>query len=270
MCRLFGYVADRPTAVIDGLGVPAYEAFTSLSALHGDGWGMAWRRAADVDPEVVTSPLAAAHDPRYDELAHQALGSAGVVHLRWATDGLAVAVENTHPFAADGYAMAHNGNIWPILRLDELLSETSLAHLVGSTDSERYFRFVLECIERYGDEEVGVLAAVRTLHTEFATASLHALLLTPHNLFAVHVNSGAPTPLKDLRERFADETTMPAGHLDSYFDLAYRVTRGSVTVISTGLTEEGWSPIPRDRVMKVDLSTLAVSVLDPRVPVPAE
>jgi predicted glutamine amidotransferase len=105
MCRLFGYVADRPTAVIDGLGVPAYEAFTSLSALHGDGWGMAWRRAADVDPEVVTSPLAAAHDPRYDELAHQALGSAGVVHLRWATDGLAVAVENTHPFAADGYAM---------------------------------------------------------------------------------------------------------------------------------------------------------------------
>jgi hypothetical protein len=60
----------------------------------------------------------AATDPTYAQLTRQPLGWAGLVHLRWATGGLPVVPENTHPFTDGDYAFAHNGNIKPIARLE--------------------------------------------------------------------------------------------------------------------------------------------------------
>lgn len=68
----------------------------------GDGWGMAWHGADDPVTHTATSTNSAAADPRYFELAGRALSAAGIVHLRWATGGLAVTAPNTHPFAEGG------------------------------------------------------------------------------------------------------------------------------------------------------------------------
>jgi predicted glutamine amidotransferase len=263
VCRLLGYVSDRRESAIDGLGLTGFRTFTSLSAVHGDGWGMAWREPGTGGTGVATSPLAAADDPAYFQLAGQALGSAGLVHLRWATDGLVVDGVNTHPFADGDYALAHNGSISPIAELESLLSEDSQERLRGDTDSERYFRLVLQCIQEAGDERDGLARAVAMLHEHFPEASLNALFLTSTHLYAVHVNSGAATPLDDLRELFASDEAMPHGHATAYFDMAYKVSSSAVHVISSGLPDQGWTAMPADSILAIDVGTRAVEVLDP-------
>lgn len=263
MCRLLGYVADRPTSMVDLLGVESFEAFTSLTAVHGDGWGMAWHEDDEKRTRTATSAQSAALDPRYTDLATHALGSAGMVHLRWATGGLAVSPMNTHPFVDGGYALAHNGNIAPRDSLEALLDADHHSRLVGDTDSERYFQFVLQCIAESEDEATGVAHAVKILHEEFPRSSLNALLLTPTCLFAVHVNSDAVSPAPALHELFESDEAIPVGHETEYFAMSYRLTPDAVCVISSGLDEKGWSPVLPDNAVMIDLATRVVTRLDP-------
>lgn len=263
MCRLLGYVAERPTAVIDVLGEEGLESFTSLTAVHGDGWGMAWQDSQDRATRTARSPVSAAVDPTYTELVRTQLGAAGMVHLRWATGGLAVTEENTHPFCDDGYAFAHNGHVAPISRLEEMLSPESRAALAGDTDSERYFRFVLQNIREYGDEAEGTNRAIGTLIKEFPDSSLNALLLTPERMFAIHINSRATSPLRALRKMFDSEDEIPPRHTSEYFAMDYRVFPDAIHVISSGIDEPGWEPVPADTAVMVDLATRTVTRLDP-------
>ena len=109
MCRLLGYCSRDAAPVAELLGTEGFRAFTSLSELHGDGWGMAWY--AGSRPATWKSAGRAAGEPEYDKLAWQPLGDLGLVHLRWATPGLAVSDANTHPFRYGPYTFAHNGAI---------------------------------------------------------------------------------------------------------------------------------------------------------------
>jgi predicted glutamine amidotransferase len=261
MCRLLGYVAARPLAAVDVLGASGFQAFTSLASLHGDGWGVAWR-GADSVTHAVSRPDSAARDPLYAHLTRQPLGSAGLVHLRWATGGLPVVPENTHPFTDGDYAFAHNGNIKPIARLDELLTPGSAAKLRGNTDSERYFRFVMQCIGESDTEADGVTRALHTMTHEFPNASLNALLLTPSALFAIHVNSKATSPPRALSALYASDADMPHRHATEYYTMDHRITPDAVHVISSGLDEPGWTHVPPDSAAMIDLDTHELTRLD--------
>lgn len=256
MCRLLGYVARRPTAIVDVLSPEEFEAFTALSAVHGDGWGMAWQDPVDRTLRRASSTSSAIRDPAYEQLARQPLGRAGIVHPRWATPGLRVAPENTHPFVDGGYAFAHNGHITPLERLEGLLTSQSRAALRGDTDSERYFRFVLQCIVERGQDAEGLAHALDVLVREFPDASLNALLLTPTHVFGVHINRRAPAPVQGLRELFVSEDQIPHRHTTEYFAMDFRLTRDAVHVISSGIDPAGWTAVPEDTAAVVDLATL--------------
>lgn len=266
MCRLFGYVTNAERSVADLLGDEGLHAFTSLTAVHSDGWGMAWH---DTDGRTSTesSPRSAAVDPAYDALARTPLSCAGLVHLRWATGGLDVGPENTHPFFDRRYALAHNGHISPISDLEALLTPQSRAALRGDTDSERYFRFVRQCIDECDDEcddEVeGVTQALARLIKHFPRSSLNALLLAPTRMFAIHINSRATSPLRALRAMFDDEDEIPPRHTTEYFAMDYRVRDDSIEVVSSGLDQPGWTPVPADTAVMVDLESREVTRLDP-------
>jgi len=263
VCRLLGYVARRPTSVVEVLGQQDFEAFTALTAVHGDGWGMAWQEPDERTIRSASAPDSAISDPAYAQLARQRLGRAGIVHLRWATPGLPVTPQNTHPFVENGYAFAHNGHIAPIERLEGLLTRNSRAGLRGDTDSERYFRFVMQCIAEQGDDTEGVTHSLAALVSEFPDASLNALMLTPTHLFGVHINSRAPTPVEGLRELFDSEDAIPHRHNDDeYFAMDFRLTPDAVHVISSGIDLEGWTPVPEDTAAMVDLATLELRRLD--------
>lgn len=266
MCRLFGYVTRTNRSVRDLLGEEGLAAFTSLSAVHADGWGAAWHETGTEGApltRIVSSPRSAALDPEYAATVRTPLSCAGLVHLRWATGGLDVRPENTHPFFADGYAFAHNGHVSPIADLEALLTPATRAHLVGDTDSERYFRFVRQTIDECGSEVDGVGQALATLIKKFPAASLNALMLAPERMFAIHINSRADSPLRALRAMFDDEEDIPARHTTEYFAMDYRVREDSIEVVSSGLDQPGWTPVPADTAVMVDLTTREVTRLDP-------
>ena len=176
--------------------------------------------------------------------------------------GIPVTPQNTHPFVDDGYAFAHNGHISPIDRLDRLLTRESRAKLRGDTDSERYFRFVMQCIAERGDAADGLRQAVAGLVAKFPDASLNALMLTPTCLFGVHINSRASAPIQGLRNLFESEVEIPDRHTDEYFAMDYRLTPEAAHVISSGVDPDGWTPVPEDTAAMVDLTSLGLRRLD--------
>ncbi|GGA74782.1 hypothetical protein GCM10011490_26870 [Pseudoclavibacter endophyticus] len=262
MCRLFGYVADAPTALVDELGAEEFEAFTSLTRVHADGWGMAWHDAETGRTRSARSFERADDDPEYARLAAQRLGSAGFVHLRWATGGLAVNEHNTHPFVDGDLAFGHNGHIGPIDKLEGLLGAEQRAKLRGTTDSERYFRLIVQCIQDEGDEAAGVTTALRLLMREFPHSSLNALLLTGSKLFGIHVNSKADSPREGLRELFESPDAIPAYHETEYYAMGYRASPSCLQIISSGLSRTGWTPVPPDTAAVVDLESRTLRRLD--------
>lgn len=262
MCRLLGYVSREPMSVVEVLGEEEFESFTALTAVHGDGWGMAWQDPGDRTIRCTTSAASAMDDPDYPRLARQPLGRAGMLHLRWATPGLPVTPENTHPFVEGGYAFAHNGHISPVDQLEGLLTPQSRGALRGTTDSERYFRFVLQNIADRGDDAEGLRQALAVLVHDFPHASLNALLLTPTHMFGVHINSRAAAPVEGLQELFATDDQIPLRHTDDYFTMDFRLTPDAVHVISSGIDPEGWTPVPEDTAAAVDLATLGLRRLD--------
>lgn len=264
MCRLFGYVHDEPVSVEDLLGPDGLEEFTALTRVHGDGWGMAWR--ADGRTHRLGSPDSADTDATYADAVRRPLAKAGIVHLRWATGGLPVVPENTHPFVDGDYAFAHNGHVSPIDELESLLTEETCAKLVGTTDSERYFRFVLQCVEAAGDLREGVQQAIAVLNERFPESSLNALMLTPTHLVGIHVNADAHAPRAGLRELFDTEEEVPPRHLTEYFAMDYRTSPEGIEVISSGLDQDGWTQVGADRAVMIDLDTREVVDLDLGVP----
>jgi predicted glutamine amidotransferase len=241
MCRLLGYVSRTPAALADLLGEADLFEFTELSCKHGDGWGFAW--ATDAGVEVVKAPDAARTSDAFARHAHTHAADLGLVHLRWATLGLGVVPENTHPFTDGTIAFAHNGSIQPPSSLDALIPEELRRLRTGDTDSERYFLATRAEAKRTNPAD-GLAGTVRRIAASQSFSSLNAMIATPEELIAVCCyDPGA--------EKKEDEP--------DYYHLRYRVTPGAVVVSSSGWGGE-WSSLENGEMLIVRRDTLDVSV----------
>jgi len=259
MCRLLGYCARDGASLAEIMGERGLCDFTGLSAFHSDGWGMAWYD--DRQLHVEKSPLRAADEPAYHELARRRLGDLGLVHLRWATPGLPVEARNTHPFQRGGVAMAHNGAIHPQDRLGDLLPPAWERQLTGTTDSERYFLHVMSGLEAHDGDMIAALEdTTARVDRLFSANSLNAVFLTPEALYAVCSYHPERIPHEALAARGH------AGPTDSYFEVAYLETDGAVVVASSGWPQDGWAPVPNRHVLVVDRETLQAKVIPLRPP----
>jgi predicted glutamine amidotransferase len=255
MCRLMAYCAPESRSLRDAVQEPTLSAFRDLSCVHGDGWGMAWARPDGGGLEVRRSTLAAVNDPDFLAAATEVSARAGFLHLRWATEGFAVVAANTHPFVADGWAFAHNGFVRGIERIEALLTDQNRHALAGSTDSERYFRFVLQCAAETGDILSGLQQAAWTIDEVCGAVSLNAMLMSSTRLLAVQGLTGATPPRDDLLAIFDDPALLPQDHLDGYFRLCRRYVGEALVIASSGMSRERWIDQPPDTVMDVDITT---------------
>ena len=253
MCRVLGYCAKKHVSVTDLVGGPGFAAFTALSQWHADGWGMA---ALDGDGLHVTkSRQRAGEDPDYLRLAGEQLGDTGLVHLRWATPGLAVEDRNSHPFTWGEFAMCHNGAIRPQDRLPELLPPEWERRLTGTTDSERYFLHIMAGVEANGGDVIAAAAdTVRRIRADYVPNSLNAILLAPDALYAISWHDPERIPHEAIRARKSPEDPT------CYFNLGYRQTEDAVVVASTGWPQDGWGVLPNSSVLAVDRATLDLRV----------
>jgi predicted glutamine amidotransferase len=220
VCRLFGYCAREDAAVADLIGEEGLGALIALSALHGDGWGMAWYEAPDAagpEPVIRKSPLRA-DEPEFEKMARQPLSDLGLVHLRWATPGLAINDLNTHPFRHGCYTFAHNGAVHPQERLGEILPPEWEARVAGTTESERYLLLIMSSLEANGGDMAAAIAeAADQIERKFAPNSLNAILLSPQYLYGIswhdrdkaRPRSCASAAIRNARTRSPATSTWP-------------------------------------------------------------
>jgi predicted glutamine amidotransferase len=241
MCRLLGFVTRTPTTLADLLGESELQEFTELSRKHADGWGIAWPTHDGV--EVTKAPDAARTSSLFARVSHEHVTDLGLVHLRWATLGLNVVPENTHPFSDGSLAFAHNGSIKPPSSLDELIPDDIMALRKGTTDSERYFLAVL-AQARKSNPALALAETVNRIASSLEFSSLNAMIATNTQLIAV----SRFDPVAEAKESEPD-----------YYQLRYRVTPNAVLVASNGWGA-GWNTVQNGEMIVVDRNTLTVSV----------
>jgi predicted glutamine amidotransferase len=258
MCRLLAYCSGSEASLEDLIGAEGLRDFTGLCALHGDGWGMAWYEG---DEQIIRkSPIRADSEPEYDKLAREPLSDLGLVHLRWATPGLGVNEQNSHPFSYGQYVFAHNGAIHPQDLLPEMLPPQWEDQLAGTTDSERYFLLIMSRLAGNGGDMVAAIAdAVADIDTRFEPNSLNAILLSPEKLYAISWYHRDRIPEAKLRALGSDPDEIAA-----YFDLAYRATDRSVVAASSGWPQPGWTPLANGHVLVTERRTLRTQIVSIR------
>ncbi len=260
MCRLLGVVSTAPIAVADAVGANVLKDFVALTKIHGDGWGIARVARTGRPPEVQVSVATALDDPAFASVTQDLRSIASLVHLRWATSGLAVELQNSHPFVAEGVAMAHNGSIKPIDRLDALLDPALVAGLGGTTDSERYFALIRQHRRTAPTLAEAVRRAVAQLREHYPDASLNALVLGEDQLLAVHAHARSRLSDEDIAELGAAD--LPAEHAEDYFALRWARPDDEVVVVgSTGFGDLDWQPLPPESVSAISLRDRTMSVM---------
>jgi predicted glutamine amidotransferase len=256
MCRVLGYCSRGDASLEDLIGVDGLRDFAGLCALHGDGWGMAWYEGAE--PVIRKSPLRADSEPEFGKLTREPLGDLGLVHLRWATPGLGVNENNSHPFRYGQNVLAHNGAIHPQDRLSEMLPPAFERDLGGTTDSERYFLLIMSRLAAHGGDMVAAIAdAAADIDSRFEANSLNAILLSPDKLYAVSWYHPSRVPEAKLRQHGYSQPD----EIAAYFDLAYLATDDAVIVASSGWPQVGWTPLENRHVLVVDRHNLKTQVL---------
>jgi predicted glutamine amidotransferase len=245
MCRLLALASKSPTTLMDVLG-DELASFVGLSREHRDGWGMAWRDG--VDELNVAKDVGPAHaSDLLEKLARTADSDLALLHLRLATPGLSVVLENTHPFTAESAAFAHNGAIRPFAELEELLTAEDRCRLRGTTDSERYFLAFLAALEQAGSIQQALPRLLERIAGRYQYSSLNFILLTSQRLYAA-------CAFNPDDERLREEP--------DYYTIRYRVTGDTVVVGSSGWAGGGWEPLANHQVLTVERGTLATRVLD--------
>lgn len=271
MCRLVGWTGTEPRSAARALGGPNLDAFVQLGCAHRDGWGVAWWPADDgAGPEATLAGPSVRHattpggeDPAFRETLEEVTTDAGIVHLRWATPGLPVMAANCHPFVRSGLAMAHNGGIYPLDRVGEILPAPWEAQCEGTTDSERYVLAVVAGLDGHRSVPEVLADVVGRLFSGWEPSSLNAVCLTADEVIAVCAYDPSPRPsLPDPPE--------------VYYALSWRADADGVVVASSGIDQpaaDGWSRLDNMTMLvaprhggEPEVRSLGVAVPEPHRP----
>jgi predicted glutamine amidotransferase len=243
VCRLLAYASRTPVTLTDLFGPDELAEFVGLSETHCDGWGLAYAQQEGVGRIRVPDP--AHSSPEFVEVSQEHRSDLAIVHVRWATDDLAIDVLNTHPFTDGRLAFAHNGAIRPATSLDALLSPATLRRLEGTTDSERYFLAVADRARRMAPADALAETTAAIANGGFDFTSLNATLLTDSELIAVN--------------RYRPGSERERGEGPDYYRLKYRVTPDAVVVTSSGWGS-GWQTLGNGEMLVVQRGSLELDI----------
>lgn len=185
MCRLLLILAKEKIdpGWIDAFRTLSFKGRVPIGSSPGhlDGWGLAWFK-----PSHGWKLRKEASDPRSSSFLRAAetmnmdVPNLIIAHLRKASPGIGTTIWNTQPYEKNGWIFAHNGTI-------QLPNRIPLSHFspVGNSDSERFFLFLLEKLERsHGSLTSGLLKeALLEIESLCAYSALNFLLSDGHAVF---------------------------------------------------------------------------------------
>lgn len=239
MCRLLGYVADNKTNFPKLLD-KNFPEFIELSSVHGDGWGI----AADNLP-MVREVNSAAKSEKFSHTISQFESTGALLHFRWATPGLAIKEENTHPFTHNGFSFIHNGSLTEVHALDSLIDPRYLEVIQGDADSERFFYYLLTQIDQHGFMD-GVKSGIEYMRKYINYSSINCMMMNSETYIVVAEHNP---------ER------IPPIFTSDYYELRYKQTLHEVIVGSSGWNQSGWELIPNHSMLVINRNTLSCEVI---------
>jgi len=235
MCRLLGYSSPTPTTFGEVVG-SNFNQFVSLADDHCDGWGIA--TTSNHKADLYKEPVAATKSAHFKEQLEKHKSNAALLHLRWATEGMPVNENNTHPFTYQDITFIHNGSITPPTALDPLIDKKYLSLAKGTTDSERYFLYLLTQIEKHGFID-GVKTGLSYIKNNCTYSSINMMIINDTTFMAACIYNQDKIP-----DRFKSSP--------DYYHLKYTTKDGQVVVASSGWNQEGWQEIPNGSLLVVD------------------
>jgi len=244
MCRLMGFVSSQPESFAQAVGENLNE-FIHLSTVHCDGWGIATLDHSSSQTHLSRAPELAETSNEFAQTLASTESDGALLHLRWATSGIPVSENNTHPFTYKGFTFIHNGAIYPPSALEGLIAPKYKGAIIGQTDSERYFYFLLTEIDSLGLVE-GVTSAVRKIKEHYDFSSINAMLMTDQFFITICEH---------------DPARKPDWAVAGYYELFYKSEQGQVVDASSGWDQAGWANLPNHHMLVVDRSTLKSQVL---------
>jgi predicted glutamine amidotransferase len=244
MCRLLGYVSQDKQTFNSAVGSDFAE-FVTLSSVHCDGWGVATIDHNQSVAHMIRQPEAAQTSKEFSSAIKKSVSDGALLHLRWATAGLPVSENNTHPFIYEDISFIHNGATYPPAALESVIAPDLLNLIKGDTDSERYFYFIVTKIKELGLVE-GCKAAVHYIRNNVDYSSINAMVMN-ENQWVV------------ICEHHPDRA--PEWAPDDYYELKYKSDAKGVLVASTGWNQPGWKVLPNHHILVVDRASFAVQVV---------
>jgi len=244
MCRLLGYVSQEPVSFSQIIG-ESLDDFIQMSYEHKDGWGVSSCDRSEGSTTLIKDLTLAAESPKFTATSQSHTSTGALLHLRLASEGIAVDISNNHPFSYGPYSFMHNGTIKEFQLLEKDLNPKYLDSFSSSTDSERYFFKILTEIDNLGLVE-GYLQAVRTISATMDFTSINSMLLTPEYFISVC----------EFNERDNSEWTV-----DSHYELRFADEGGAIKVASTGWGKDHWTRLPNHSALIVNRKDLSFEVL---------
>ena len=243
MCRLMGYVSSHEVSIEEIAGA-SFQEFSDLSEKHRDGWGIA-TSSTGKPSNLIVETLPAKDSSQYSHLTKEVRSDGALLHLRWATSGLAVVEGNTHPFEFENISFIHNGGITPLDSMDNFIDSDLFDLMRGNTDSEKYFYLLISQIRKLGLID-GISAGVKLIQDNCNYSSLNAMILTSDSYVIVNEHN----PEK-----------RPKGEAEDYYDLFYRKDENGILVASSGWNQKNWKRIENHQILLIDRKSLSLEAL---------
>jgi len=238
MCRLLAFTSTERKSFYD-VAAGNFDNFVALSAEHKDGWGYAH------DGEVLKGINPAKESNSLTEASHEIKTEGGLLHLRLASKGITVDINNNHPFIHGQFTFMHNGTIRPGNTAEQFIAEKYKQFIIGTTDSERFFYAVLSKIDELGLIE-GVRTCVNLIRGLADYTALNIMIQTPETLIAVC----------EFNEDNKSEWSSP-----DHYELRFMKNAHDVVVASTGWGNSEWLHLDNHHMLIVDRATLEYSVV---------
>lgn len=244
MCRLMGYVSPAKTSFPALVG-EEFSEFVALSSVHCDGWGLSTIDKSGAHTVLERKVEAAARSASFDSTVASNTADGALLHLRWATKGLSINENNTHPFMYEDYSFIHNGSIFPPDAIASYIDPKFSKLIVGDGDSEQYFYLVLTEIEKHGLMP-GIKSALSIIKTHGDTTSLNCMIMNREFFVTVSEHNSQKKP------DWAPE---------DYYEIKYLPTPEGVLFASSGWNQPGWSTLDNHHAAIVNRSTFEIEVI---------
>jgi predicted glutamine amidotransferase len=233
MCRLLAFTSLERKSFYDVVGAD-FDKFVALSAEHKDGWGIGHEGEVikDINPAKESSLLA--------ETGKNLETAGALFHLRLASKGITINIDNNHPFTHGTTTFMHNGTIRPSDAAEQFISEKYRALVTGTTDSEKFFYALLSQVD-----ELGLVEGVRTIVNQIRAiadySALNIMVQTPDTLIAVC----------EFNDTNKSEWSGP-----DHYELRFSPRDNDFLIASTGWGNTDWQYLDNHQMLVVDRSTL--------------